>query len=174
MESTGTSFTSPTATGSATGGSAVATLQNSEGTVFSFSRVGDAAVVTLACPAVREWQASVLHSYLADVVDRNRGRAVIVDVAGIQQFSCAWLNTLIRLTERAAQMGGSLMVVGFSRDTRRLMKSTGVFRRLNVMGSTAEALSAAGAAEVPGWKLAVARMLQIPLAAGGRAGRRAA
>lgn len=153
-----TSTVSPTPTSSPT-----ATLQNSQDTVFSFSRVGDAAVVTLACPAVREWQASVLHSYLTDVVDRNRGRAVIVDVAGIQQFSCAWLNTLIKLTERAAQMGGSLMVVGFARDTRRLMKSTGVFRKLNVMESTAHALSAAGASDLAPWKAAVARMLQLPL-----------
>jgi anti-anti-sigma factor len=140
-----------------------ATLQNSQDTVFSFSRVGDAAVVTLACPAVREWQSSVLSSYLADVIDRNRGRAVVVDMTGIQQFSCAWLNTLIGLTERATQMGGSLMVVGFSRDTRRLMKSTGVLRRLQVFGSVSEALASSRATDIAPWRVAVAKMLQIPV-----------
>jgi anti-anti-sigma factor len=139
------------------------TLQSRQETVFSFSRVGNAAVVTLACPTVREWQSSVLANYLTDVIDRNRGRAVIVDMAGIQQFSCAWLNTLIGLTERATKMGGSLMVVGFSRDTRRLMKSTGVLRRLQIHGSMSQALAASGATEVSPWRKAVAKVLQIPV-----------
>jgi len=140
-----------------------ATLQNSQDTVFSFSRVGAAAVVTVACPSVREWQSSVLANYLNDVIDRNRGRAVIVDMSGIVQFSCAWLNTLIQLTERATKMGGSLMIVGFTRDTRRLMKSTGLLRRLNVHATTSEALAASGATDISPWRMTVAKILQIPV-----------
>ena len=70
---------------------------------------------------------------------------------------------MIELTERATKMGGSLMVVGFTRDTRRLMKSTGVLRRLNVHASTFEALAASGATDVAPWRMAVAKILQIPV-----------
>lgn len=137
--------------------------QNPQDTVLSFSRQGDAAVVTLACPAVREWQASVLSTYLNDVVERNRGRTVVVDVAGIGQFSCAWINTLIGLTERVARMGGQLVVVGLSRESRRLLKSTGLVRRLHLAGSTSEALAMTGDGAIAPWRMAVARMLAIPV-----------
>jgi anti-anti-sigma factor len=137
--------------------------QNQNDTVFSFSRQGDAAVVTLACPAVREWQASVLAKYLSDVIENNRGRTVIVDVAGIGQFSCAWLNTLIELTDRVERMGGKLLIAGMPRDSRRLLKSTGLARRLHLTGSTSEALVLAGVAEIAPWRMAVAKMLSIPV-----------
>ncbi len=137
--------------------------QRKQETVFSFSRVGNAAVVTLACPAVREWQASVLASYLSDVVERNRGRAVIVDVGGVAQFSCAWINTLITLTDRALSMGGQLWVVGLSRDARRMMRSTGLLRRLRMAVTTGEALAEVGEGTVSPWRMAVARMLAIPV-----------
>jgi anti-anti-sigma factor len=139
--------------------------QNPLDTVFSFSRQGDAAVVTLACPAVRDWQASVLSTYLSDIVERNRGRTLVVDVAGVAKFSCAWINALITLTERATRMGGQLVVVGLSRDSRRLLKSTGLSRRLHLAGSPAEALAMKQDATVAPWRLAVARMLSIPVQA---------
>lgn len=137
--------------------------QPQQETVFSFSRMGDAAVVTLACPAVREWQASVLTAYLSDVVERNRGRAVIVDIGGIAQFSCAWINALISLSNRALTMGGQLVVVGLSRDTRRLLRSTGLIRSLKMAATTAEALAALKARELSPWRAAVARMFSIPV-----------
>jgi anti-anti-sigma factor len=137
--------------------------QNPLDTVFSFSRQGDAAVVTLACPAVREWETSVLSSYLSDIVERNRGRTLVIDVAGVAQFSCAWINALIGLTDRVARMGGQMVVVGLSRDARRLLKSTGLTRRLHLAGSQAEALSWTGDSEIAPWRLAVARMLSIPV-----------
>jgi anti-anti-sigma factor len=137
--------------------------QTQQDTVFSFSRVGDAAVVTLACPAVREWQSSVLTTYLADVVDRNRGRVVIVDVAGIVQFSCAWISTLLGLSERATSMGGQLVVVGLSRQSRRMLRTTGLLRRLKLAGSTQEAIAMTEDTELAPWRMAVAKMLAIPV-----------
>ena len=121
-----------------------AIAQPSPETMFSFSRVGSAAVVTLACPAVREWQASVLSTYLSDVVEQHRGRAVIVDVGGITQFSCAWLNALIELSRRCERMGGQLVVVGMSRQSRNMLRSTGLLKHLRLAGNSQEACASAG------------------------------
>jgi anti-anti-sigma factor len=131
--------------------------------MFTLSRVGDAAMVILSCPAVREWQSSVLSHYLAEIVEQNKGR-VVVDVSGIFQFTCAWLNALISLSDRAHELGGQLVVVGLSRQGRRLMRNGGLNKRLQLADSGDEALGLLGASSVAPWRRAVARLLSIPVA----------
>jgi len=121
--------------------------QPSPETMFTLSRVGDAAMVILSCPAVREWQSSVLSNYLAEVVEHNRGK-VVLDVAGISQFTCAWLNSLISLADRSHELGGLFVVVGMSRQGKRLMRDAGLTKRLRLAESGEEALSLLGSSSV--------------------------
>jgi len=137
--------------------------QPSPQTMFTLSRVGDAAMVILSCPAVREWQSSVLSNYLAEVVEHNRGR-VVLDIKGISQFTCAWLNSLISLSDRCKELGGMFVVVGMSRQGQRLMRDAGLNKRLQLAESGEEALSLLGASSVAPWRRAVARLLSIPVA----------
>jgi anti-anti-sigma factor len=138
--------------------------QPSPQTMFTLSRVGDAAMVILSCPAVREWQANVLSNYLTEVVELNRGR-VVLDIKGITQFTCAWLNSLISLSDRCKELGGIMIVVGMSRQGQRLMRDSGLTKRLQLAGSGEEALSAMGASNIAPWRRAVAKLLSIPIAA---------
>jgi anti-anti-sigma factor len=132
--------------------------------MFTLSRVGDAAMVILSCPAVREWQASVLSNYLAEVVESHKGK-VVLDIKGITQFTCAWLNSLISLSDRCKELSGQFVVVGMSRQGQRLMRDAGLTKRLQLAESGEEALSLLGASSVAPWRRAVARLLSIPVAA---------
>jgi anti-anti-sigma factor len=132
--------------------------------MFTLSRVGDAAMVILSCPAVREWQSSMLTNYLSEVVEHNRGR-VVLDIKGISQFTCAWLNSLISLSDRCKELGGLFIVVGMSRQGQRLMRDGGLNKRLHLAHSGEEALSLLGASTIAPWRRAVAKLLSIPIAA---------
>jgi anti-anti-sigma factor len=132
--------------------------------MFTLSRVGNAAMVILSCPAVREWQSSMLTNYLSEVVEHNRGR-VVLDIKGISQFTCAWLNSLISLSDRCKELGGLFIVVGMSRQGQRLMRDAGLTKRLQLATSGEEALSLLGASSIAPWRRAVAKLLSIPIAA---------
>jgi anti-anti-sigma factor len=132
--------------------------------MFTLSRVGDAAMVILSCLAIREWQSSVLSNYLTEVVEHNRGK-VILDVTGVSQFTCAWLDALISLSDRARELGGMFVVVGMSRQGKRLMRDSGLLKRLRLAQSGQDALTQLGAGSVAPWRRAVARLLSIPVAA---------
>ena len=132
-------------------------------TMFTLSRVGDAAMVILSCLAIREWQSSVLSNYLSEVVEHNRGK-VIVDVTGVSQFTCAWLDSLISLSDRARELGGMFVVVGMSRQGKRLMRDSGLMKRLRLAQSGQDALLQLGASTVAPWRRAVAKLLSIPVA----------
>src|SRR5262245_26788443 len=131
--------------------------------MFTLSRIGDAAVVTLACPVVLDQQARQLGEYLSALA-RNVGGRMAVEVAGIGSFSCAWINTLIELTQRCRMLGGDLVVYGRSRTHVKLLRRTGLTRHLHVAPGRAAALTMLGAASVSPWRLAVARLLDIPVA----------
>lgn len=131
--------------------------------MFTLSRVGDTAMVILSCPAVREWQASVLSGYLADVVEGNKGR-VVLDVSGIFQFTIAWVNSLISLADRCRELGGDFVVVGMPRIGRRMMREAGLTKKLRLADSGQQALSMLEDSSVAPWRRAVARLLSIPMA----------
>jgi anti-anti-sigma regulatory factor len=131
--------------------------------MFTLSRVGDAAMVILSCPAVREWQASVLSGYLSDVVETNKGR-VVLDVSGIFQFTIAWVNSLILLADRCRELGGEFVVVGMPRIGRTMMLEAGLTKKLRLADNGQEALAMLESSVGP-WRRAVARLLSIPMSA---------
>lgn len=131
--------------------------------MFTLSRVGDVAMVILSCPAVREWQASVLSGYLSDIVETNKGR-VVLDVSGIFQFTIAWLNSLISLADRCRELGGEFIVVGMPRMGQRMMREAGLIKKLRLAESGIAALAMLEASSIAPWRRAVARLLSIPIA----------
>jgi anti-anti-sigma regulatory factor len=135
--------------------------QPSPQNMFTLRRVGNAAMVILSCPAVREWQALVLTNYLAEVVEHNQGR-VVLDITDIFQFTCSWLKSLITLSDRARELGGRFIIVGMSRQGRQLMKEGGWSKRLELAESGEQALTLVGAAATAPWRRAVARLLSFP------------
>jgi anti-anti-sigma factor len=136
--------------------------------MFTFSRVGGAVVATVSCAFLKERQAEVLKGYLADLVERHGGR-VILDVGGIGQFSCAWINVLIGLTDRSREVGGEFMVVGFTREAKSMLRSTGLVKHLHLEPNTHAALRLMGQSSISPWRLAVSRLLAIPTPRGASA-----
>jgi anti-anti-sigma regulatory factor len=147
--------------------------QPSAESMFTLSRVGDAAMVILSCPAVREWQSSVLSNYLTEVVEQNEGR-VVIDVSGIFQFTVAWLHSLISLGDRSQELGGQLVVIGMPRQGRRMMRDAGLAKRLQLAESGDQALAMLKASNVAPWRRAVAKLLSIPVAPTGKSKPKAA
>jgi len=118
-------------------------------------------MVILSCLAVRELQASVLSGYLADVVEANKGR-VVLDVSGIFQFTCAWLNSLICLADRCRELGGEFVVVGMPRMGRTMMRDAGLTKKLLLADSGQQALGMIVDTSVAPWRRAMARLLSMP------------
>jgi anti-anti-sigma regulatory factor len=139
-------------------------VQQPSDTMFTFSRVGHAAVVTIACPAVREWQASVLSNYLHEVVEQHRGY-VAVDVGGIGEFTLAWISSLVALSDRCRELGGQMVVIGMSRQSRGMLRGAGLTKRLQMAPNAQEGLAMIGIETLAPWRRAVAKMLSIPVPA---------
>lgn len=131
-------------------------------TMFTLRRVGGAGVIALTCPALRERQAHLLAVYLADLAERLEGRLVL-DVRGVSEFSCAWINAMLDLSARCVAHGGQLIVVGLSRPSRRMLASTGLLARLRVARCTNAALRRLGVPVLDSWRLTAARWLGIPV-----------
>jgi len=136
-------------------------------TMFTLSRVGDIAVVSLTCPAIREHQAHVLGRYLQELCDDVTGR-VVLEVTGVAQFSCAWINTLLSLTHRCRAMGGNLVILGMPAQDERMLRSTGLDKHLYLRPSRSAAFAEFGTPSLAPWRLALARLLDIPVEPGQR------
>jgi len=137
-------------------------------TMFTLSRVGDAAVVSLTCPAIKDRQAQILGRYLKELAPEVGGR-IVLEVAGVGQFACAWINTLIDLTRVCERLGGRLFVQGMPRKDVRVLRATGIDRMIGLVGTRAEAMQQFGGGSCAPWKLAVARLLDIPTSPARRA-----
>lgn len=131
-------------------------------TMFTFRRVGKAGVVSLTCAALRERQATLLSGYLGELAERMAGQLVL-DVEGVRDFSCAWINTLIELSGRCVSEGGQLIVVGLSASAQKMLRQTGLDKRLRVERCPAVALRSLGVPVVDSWRLVIARWLHIPV-----------
>ncbi len=134
-------------------------------TMFTLSRVGETAVVSLTCPYIRERQSEILGRYLKELAPEVGGR-LILEVAGVGQFACAWINTLVEVSKGCQREGGRLIVQGMSKKDVRMLRETGLDRHITLCASRQEAMqhfNRAGA--IKPWRLAVARLLDLPSAA---------
>jgi anti-anti-sigma factor len=120
--------------------------------------IDEAVVVMLTCASVRERQAQVLAATLRETADRAAGRLVL-DFQHVAEFSSAWINTLIELTEYCRGCGGRLVLCGLSTPMQRVLKSTGLLKRLNLARSREAAVRAAVGGEAPGLQSVLAGWL---------------
>lgn len=132
-------------------------------TELSIARVGPATIVSLACPQLHDAQAEALECSLHEFVLSSGGRLVI-DMTAVANFSCAWINSLIVLSRDCDARQGRLAVVGLNHRHRRLLHETGLTRYLTLATTQHEALDLVGCPMVSPWRLAVARILNIPIA----------
>ncbi|CAG0962177.1 hypothetical protein PHYC_00786 [Phycisphaerales bacterium] len=130
-------------------------------TMFTLSRVGDAAIVSLACPTIHEPQAKVMGRYLRQLIGEVGGRLVL-EVAGVGRFNCSWINTLIELSRQCEKLGGRLFVLGIPPREQDLIRSTGLDRYLNLATTRAEAMRSFEGGGAAPWRLGVSRLLDMP------------
>lgn len=131
-------------------------------TLFTITRRKDNAVVRLFASSVGDKDAAMLARYLSDVASRNNHR-LILHLAGVEQFSCAWINALIGLSKRCAQMRGGLVLVGLSRPNLRLLRSTGLMRYFMVATTEDEAAKLLAGESIAAWRILIARLLDLPV-----------
>jgi anti-anti-sigma regulatory factor len=141
----------------------LATAEPLPETMFTLSRAGEVAILSLTCPTIRERQAAVLGNYLNSLASQVGGR-LVVEVSGVGSFGCAWINQLLSLTGHCRSFGGELVILGMPERDARVLRSTGLARHLVLASSRSEALSRFATGNISPWRLAVARLLDIPVA----------
>lgn len=129
-------------------------------TMFTLSRVGDAAIVSLTCPSIHESQADVLGRYLKQLAPEVGGQ-IVLEVAGVGRFNCAWINTLIEVSRACTRLGGKMFVLGVPAREQTLIRTTGLDRHVNLCSSRAEAMAQFRASSTP-WRMGVERLLDLP------------
>lgn len=131
--------------------------------VLSVAHVGKVSVVAVNFPVIRERQAQLLERPLSDIVDMARGR-LAMDLSQVGTFSCAWINSLIALTRRCRSQGGDLVLFSVEPASARTIRDTGLLAHLTLQRDKLAALRHLGEEPAGGWRLAVARMLDLPVA----------
>lgn len=132
-------------------------------TRVSVTEVSGASVVRLEAPQLLELQSQLLSRHLGDLATRAGGR-MVVDQSGIEKFSCSWVNELIALTRRCDAIGGRMAIFGFGHDAVRMLNASRLARQLHLARDQDEALDLIGCGAVKPWRLAIARVLAIPVA----------
>lgn len=140
-----------------------ATISPDDSTMFTVGRVGDSAVVSLCCTKIDEGQALGLRTYLLGLA-HNCGGRLALELAGVRGFTCAWINVLIELSERCDAVGGKLVLFGLRREHMAMLAKTGLARRLTIVTCRTKALEMLGSATIAPWRLALARLFDIPVA----------
>jgi anti-anti-sigma factor len=119
------------------------TLQESHqlaDTMFTLSRTPEAAVVSLSCPSIQDSQARILAHYLRQLAGESAGR-IVLEVAGVGKFTCAWINALIEVSRHCESLGGRMFILGMPRRERKLISSTGLDRYLHLSSGRGEAIA---------------------------------
>jgi anti-anti-sigma factor len=131
--------------------------------VLTYSRVGHAAVVLLAGESIRDEESTVLKGRLIGLASDHKG-TIVLDLTQVGTFSCAWINTMLDIRSACTQLGGDLALTGLNRPMRDFFRSTGLEDRFLIANDRFHALALLGLELVSPWRLAVARLLDIPVA----------
>lgn len=97
------------------------------------------AMVRVRAESLREHQASMLRSELADVVDQSAGR-VLLRFAGSGELCASCLRELLAESARCEALGGRLVVVGLSKPMRRMLRHANLDKLLWAEDSIAHAM----------------------------------
>lgn len=107
--------------------------------VLEVGMVRPFAMVNVRPDSLREHQTALLREELADVVEHSGGR-VLLRFGNGAEVCASSLSEIIHESDRCETMGGRMYVVGLSRQMRKLIRSTGLDRHLNLVKDTAEAM----------------------------------
>jgi len=129
--------------------------------MFTVRSIGDRFVIKLLCPSVHERQAIILSEQLAAVVLRSKGRLVL-ELSEMKSCTCAWINALLALSKRCRDEGGQLLLVSVPEAFRAVLASTGLTKHLAIISHPLETREILGLPNVERWKLALARLLDLP------------
>lgn len=132
--------------------------------LFTLHRVGGSGVVTVHASRVHEPQARLLAEQLTKIVAQVEGRLAL-EVSAVTQFTCAWINTLLDLAKACTQVGGELLLVGLPRAAKSLFRRAGLLPRFRVSSRLPRELRPSHAQPAAPWRLAAARLLNLPVAA---------
>lgn len=130
--------------------------------MFTMRRVGEVGVAALTCPRVSDGEASAIASHLREASYLLQGRMVL-DMSGVSRFTCAWINAMIDISRRCASMGGKLVVAGLRREHRTMLRSFGLLKHLTIARDQHAALALHGVRTLSPWRLAIARLLELPV-----------
>lgn len=131
--------------------------------LFTIRSIGDRMVIKLMCPSVRERQSSVLMEQLRETVTKAKGR-IVLELSEVQSCTCAGINAMMELSKLCRAEGGELLLVRVPESLRKLLILTGLTRQLTIVSQPSKVREVLGQAAVEPWKLAVARLLDLPLA----------
>lgn len=131
--------------------------------VLSVAHLGNVSIIAVNFAVIRERQAQLLERPLSDIVDMAKGK-VAMDLSQVGSFSCAWINSLISLTRRCRSQGGDLVLFAMDSASSRTIRDTGLLSHLTLERDKVGALKRLGEEPASGWRMAVARMLDIPVA----------
>jgi len=112
-------------------------------TLVSAERMEHVILATPMLESIRERQAMVLEKQILDLAMRSRGHLAI-DHIRVSDFTCAWINALISLTERSQKLGGRLAIFGLTLAGEEMLRETGLHRKLHIARSRASALEMIG------------------------------
>jgi len=133
--------------------------------LFTARLIGDRMVVKLTCPSIRERQTSVLVEQLAATVARAKGRLVL-ELSEVHTCTCAWINAMLDLAKQCRAAGGELLLISVPDSLRKLLIGTGLSKNFTIVSRAAKARAILGLADIEPWKLALVRLLDLPVAQG--------
>lgn len=125
---------------------------------------GHATEVAVHCRAIDIPEADSLLQHLLDLAHRSEGY-ILLRIEEVRDYASAWINAMITLSEHCSGLGGRLVVCGVDPRVRRVIRDTGLWRRLALAESEHEARRMLGLAPISGVKLLLAKLLSIPVPA---------
>ncbi len=125
---------------------------------------GHVTEVEIRCRAIDIPEADSLLQHLLDLAHRADG-FILLRIEEVRDYASAWINAMITLAEHCSGLGGRLVVCGVEARVRKVIRETGLSRRLIVADGEQDARRILGLAPVTGVKLLVAKLLSIPVPA---------
>jgi anti-anti-sigma regulatory factor len=123
-------------------------------------RVGHSAIVTIAASSIRDHHTDLLTTRLATIAT-DRGGHLGLDLSHVAEFSCAWINAMIRLAESCARAGGRLVVFDLAEPAAKMLRKTGLDKQLTLCRGRNAALRALGEPAPSAFAEAMSRLFGV-------------
>jgi anti-anti-sigma factor len=118
-------------------------VANEEDRSLLIDRVGHSAIVTVAIASIRDHHAELIAQRLASIAT-DRGGHLAINLSHVAEFSCAWINALVRLAASCEASGGRLVVFDLAEPAAKVLRRTGLDKQLHLCRGRNAALRALG------------------------------